>query len=160
MNSTSPSKQHGLRNHGCLNRKAEAVSDPLFIQNEFFDAHDLVQVKYEMLRRVEYDSVPIGRAARGFGFSRPAFYQAQRAFQREGLPGLIPRKTGPHGRHKLTAEVVDWMVGERARDASIRSSVLAERVAERFGIRVHARSIERALTGVKKKRPIRGRPER
>jgi len=160
MNSSTPTKQQGLRAQGCLNRKPKAVSDPLFQQDEFFDPHDLVQVKYEMLRRVQHDLLPIGQVSRDFGLSRPAFYLAQSAFQREGLPGLIPRKTGPHGRHKLTAEVFCWVMEERARDASISSSVLAEGVAERFGIRVHARSIERALAGVKKKRPSPGRPQR
>ena len=143
-------KLQSLQTQGYLNRRPEAVTDLLFREDEFFDPHDLVQVKYEMLRRVQHDLLPIGQVSRDFGLSRPAFYLAQRAFQREGLPGLIPRKTGPHGRHKLTAEVLCWVIEERARDASIPSSVLAEGVAERFGIRVHARSIERALAGLKK----------
>lgn len=38
-----------------VNPRPEAVSDPLFAGSEFFDARDLVQVKYEMVRRVQID---------------------------------------------------------------------------------------------------------
>ena len=53
-------KSEALRRGGALNRHAERVSDARFAEGEFFDARDLVQVKYEMLRRVraEEASVP------------------------------------------------------------------------------------------------------
>ena len=49
-----PKEQH-LRKHGAFHADADAVTDPLFNQSEFFDPRDLVLVKYEMLRRVEAD---------------------------------------------------------------------------------------------------------
>jgi len=52
---------------------------------------DVVQVKYEMLRRVRVDQVPMARAARAFGFSRPAFYQAQAVpRKRRAMPRPAP----------------------------------------------------------------------
>jgi transposase len=145
-------KQDALREHGALNPRAERVSDPLFAEHEFFDARDLVQVKYELLRRVRVDGHPVGEAASAFGLSRPSFYQAQAAFEAGGLPGLLPRKRGPRGRHKLTEEVMAFVLAERAEDERQSFSELARRIEERFGLRIHPRSVERALAEEKKKR--------
>ncbi len=88
-------KVEALRVDGALNRHADQITDSLFGAHEFFDARDLVQVKYEMLRRVEIDAQPITPTAAAFRLSRPSFYQAQRAFQQRGLAGLLPKKRGP-----------------------------------------------------------------
>ena len=145
-------KVEALRVDGALNRHADQMTDPLFGAHEFFDARDLVQVKYEMLRRVEIDAQPVTPTAAAFRLSRPSFYQAQRAFQQRGLAGLLPKKRGPHGGHKLTAEIVTFLQQARARDASLRPVDLAQHVADRFAITVHPRSIERALERQEKKR--------
>ena len=146
-------KVEALRVDGALNRHADQITDPVFGAHEFFDARDLVQVKYEMLRRVEIDAQPVTPTAAAFRLSRPSFYQAQRAFQQRGLGGLLPQKRGPHGGHKLTAEIVTFLQQTRAQDAALRPAGLAQRVARRFGITVHPRSIERALARQEKKRP-------
>src|SRR6516162_6384173 len=97
-----PDRKHlALRQQGALNPHPEQVTDELFFTNEFFDTRDLLQVKYEMLRRVQNDGQPISRAATAFGFSRPSFYQAQAAFRQGGLPALLPHKRGPKEAHKL-----------------------------------------------------------
>src|SRR5215469_14688512 len=97
-------KQLALRQQGALNPRPEQVTDQLFLTNEFFDPRDLVQVKYEMLRRVQSDGQPVSRAAAALGFSRPSFYQAQATFQQGGLPALVPHKRGPKQAHKLTPD--------------------------------------------------------
>lgn len=145
-------KAEALRVDGALNRHAAQITDPVFGAHEFFDARDLVQVKYEMLRRVEIDAQPVTPTAAAFRLSRPSFYQAQRAFQQRGLAGLLPQKRGPHGGHKLTAEIVTVLQQAQARDASLRPVDLAQHVAARFAITVHPRSIERALARQEKKR--------
>ena len=145
-------KLEALRADGVLNRRAAQVTDPVFGTHEFFDARDVVQVKYEMLRRVEIDAQPIAPTAVAFHLSRPSFYQAQRAFHQRGLAGLLPKKRGPHGGHKLTTEIVAFLQQVRASDASVRPADLAQQVADRFGLRVHPRSIERALERQEKKR--------
>lgn len=145
-------KVEALRVDGVLNRHAEQITDPVFGAHEFFDARDLVQVKYEMLRRVEIDAQPVTPTAAAFRLSRPSFYQAQRAFQQRGLAGLLPKKRGPHGGHKLTAEIVTFLQQAQARDASLRPVDLAQHVADRFAVTVHPRSIERALERQEKKR--------
>lgn len=145
-------KVEALRADGALYRRADQVTDPVFATHEFFDPRDLVQVKYEMIRRVEVEAQPVAPTAAAFHFSRPSFYQAQRAFQQRGLAGLLPKKRGPRGGHKLTAEIVAFLKAVQEREPSVRPTDLARRVADRFATTVHPRSIERALARQEKKR--------
>lgn len=146
-------KSDALRGQNSLNAHPEGVTDPLFQASDFFDARDLVQVKYEMLRRVRVDARPVTESASAFGFSRPSFYQAQSAFELAGLGGLLSKKPGPRRSHKLSAEVVEFLQGLLRVDPSLRPADLAERMLERFERKVHPRSIERSLARLKKKHP-------
>jgi transposase len=145
-------KTQALRQRGSLNPHPETVVDPLFATADFFDARDLVQVKYEMVRRVRVDGHPVSHSAAAFGFSRPTLYQADAALARGGLAALVARKPGPRRAHKLDTEVVAFLHALRAADASLRAGELARRVRTRFGRTVHPRSVERALARGKKKR--------
>jgi transposase len=151
-----PSKLESLREEGTLHPHPEEVRDGLFHDSEFFDPRDLLQVKYEMLRRVEKERCSITEAATAFGFSRPSFYLAQIAFQRGGLSGLVPLKRGPKGGHKLTHDVMDFVGGLLTEEPSLRTAELVSRIQERFGLTVHRRTIERALVRSQKKRQTEG----
>jgi len=144
-------KRQTLRRHGTLNPRPETVTHPLFQDNEFFDPHDLLQVKYEMLRQVQIEKNSISDSARAFGFSRPSFYQAQAVFQREGVSGLFPHKRGPQRGHKLTDEVMEFIAQQRSEDPSLAPEQLAQAVQQRFGLQVHPRSIARRLQREKKR---------
>jgi transposase len=154
-------KADALRNHHALNRRPETVTDPAFLAGApFFDPRDLVQVKYEMLRRVHREGKQITESAAAFGFSRPAFYQADTAFKDGGLPGLLPEKPGPRRAHKLTAEVVAFLEEVLVAEPGLKAPVLADRLKTRFGLSVHPRSIERCLARqAKKGHSIRGNGE-
>jgi transposase len=128
-----------------LNPRPVAVVDEAFGSSVFFDARDLVQVKYEMVRRVEVGGSSVSAAAGAFGFSRQSYYSAAAALADGGLAGLVPAKPGPRRAHKLTDEVLDHLEQLRAGDPGLRPPELAAAVAARFGVRVHARSVERAL---------------
>jgi len=143
-------KLEALRRRGCLHPHPEAVTDPAFAASDFFDARDVVQVKYEMLRRAA-DGDSVLASAAGFGFSRPSFYEARASFERDGLPGLMPKKRGPRSAHKLSAAVVAYLEELLATDSSLRTRELAARVRARFDLEVHPRSVERALARAKKK---------
>ena len=149
---TADQKIKALKQQGTLNPHPERVTDSLFLESEFFDARDVVQVKYEMLRRVEAEGKSVTAAAAAFGLSRPAFYQAQSILRKDGLPGLIAKKRGPRSGHKLSEEVVDYIEAARAASQSPTVSELISRVTERFGIKVHRRTVERALRRREKKR--------
>ena len=142
----APDKASALRRHHALTPRPERVADPAFNgDNAFFDPQDLVQVKYEMLRRVREEGQAVSQASATFGFSRPSFYEAQAAFSQSGLPGLVPQRPGPKRAHKLSEPVLDVLEAARAAQPSLNSAALARIVAERFGLRVHPRSVERAL---------------
>ena len=147
------SKGESLRQQGVLNPHPEKVGDPLFHDSEFFDPRDLVQVRYEMLRRVHVERASVIGVTQAFGFSRPVFYQAQALFHRAGLPGLIPQRPGPRHAHKLSDLIVDFLLQHRLRDPLLRAAALSELVREHFDLVVHPRSIERALERRRKKVP-------
>jgi transposase len=147
------SKGESLRQQGVLNLHPQKVADPLFLRGEFFDPRDLVQVKYEMLRRVRVEGAAVTEVTQAFGFSRPVFYQAKALFHRAGLPGLIPQRPGPRRAHKLSELIVDFLLQHQLRDPLLRAPALSELVREHFDLVVHPRSIERALERRRKKVP-------
>ncbi len=139
-------KLAALRAAHAVHPHPEAVVDALFAGGRpFFDARDLVQVKYEMLRRVHVEGHSVTRTTAAFGFSRPSFYAAQAAWRAAGLPGLLPARPGPRGAHKLTPEVVAFLEQALAREPTLRPAQLASLVQDRFDCAVHPPSIERAL---------------
>jgi len=148
----SDPKVKALRQRRCLNPHPQKVKALLFSATDFFDARDLLQVKYEMLRQVHVDGQTISKSAALFGLSRPSFYQAKRAFDAAGLGALLPAKKGPRRAHKLSTEVIEFLVQLCADDPALRPAELARRVQQRFGFEVHSRSVERALARQKKKR--------
>jgi transposase len=138
-------KEEALRAARALNPRPEAVTDPAFAESEFLDSRDLVQVRYEMVRRVRADGQTISAAAASFGFSRPSWYAAAAALDEGGLPGLLRARPGPRRAHKLTGEIVAFLAAALAEDPGLRAAELAGRVEESFGVVVHPRSVERAL---------------
>ncbi len=128
-----------------LNAHPESVADEAFRSSEFLDARDIVQVKYEMVRRVETEGATVGATAGAFGMSRQSYYSAAAALAGQGMVGLLPARPGPRGAHKLTAEVLDHLEGLRSGDPALSSAALADAVEARFGVSVHSRSVERAL---------------
>ena len=138
-------KEEALRAARALNPRPEAVTDPAFAESEFLDPRDLVQVRYEMVRRVRAEGQTVSAAAASFGFSRPSWYAAAAALDAGGMPGLLPARPGPRRAHKLTAEIVAFLIAALAEDPGLRPDELAGQVEESFGVAVHPRSVERAL---------------
>lgn len=151
MSNDSISKIQVLKGNDTLNPHPERITDVLFQEHDFFDARDLLQAKYEMLRRVQVDGWSISRAAEVFGVSRPSFYSALEAYQSNGLVGLIPDKRGPREAHKLSSEVLAFAQDKLTAAPTTDLPSLALQIEQRFGISVHPRSIERALKRKKKK---------
>src|SRR5258708_10831666 len=142
---TRDPKTRALQQEASLHPHPELVTDELFLTHEFFDPRDLVQVKYEMLRRVQSEGQAVSQAAAHFGFSRPSFYQSQAAFQQGGLPALMPQKRGPKKAHKLTAEVLALVRQAQQEDPSLRPTSLALLVKHPHDLTVHPPSMARAF---------------
>lgn len=145
-------KLAALAASGSVNPHAQDVHDPAFINSDFFDARDLVQVRYEMLRRVRLEGQSVVQSAARFGVSRQTFYKVLADFNRDGLAGLVPVKRGPHGPYKITDEVLKFIETSIAEEDGLDPQDLVERVALHFGVVVHRRTVERALARRKKKR--------
>jgi transposase len=105
-----------------------------------------------MLRAVDKEGRSVKQTSEAFGFSRPAFYQAQSQFKEAGVTGLIKKRPGPKSAHKLTAEVVEFIEEKAEQGEPLRARKLAPLIKEKFGKDVHPRSIERAMARRKKKK--------
>ena len=141
-----------LKRTGTLNPRPTDISDTLFRENPFFDSKDLLQVRYEMLRRHRVEGASLVDVSSTFGVSRPTFYQAQTAFEREGLTGLLPKQRGPKEGHKLSREVIEYVRNLKASSPGFTTGQCIKAVEEKFRITVHRRSLERAIAGKKKLR--------
>ena len=129
-----------LTETGLLHPNPDAVLAPLFTSGSgFFLAADKVQVKYEMLRARLVEGVPVAEAAAAHGYSRAAFYLVAAAFEQSGMAGLLDERRGRRGPVKLRPEIVDFIRAEA--DGS--GAQIAEQVADRFGVVLDRRTIER-----------------
>jgi transposase len=144
-NPSPPSKRQALQTSGTFNPRHGRVRHALFQDSEFFDPQDLLQLKYEGLRAVQKEQYSVARAAREFGLSRPTLYQAQAHFAAQGLEGLLPGKRGPRQAHKLTPEVREYLQELLAAEPRLSARQLARRVRQRFRVKVHPRTLEKAL---------------
>ena len=128
-----------LTEAGLLHPNPDAVLAPLFTGGPgFFLASDKVQVKYEMLRAHLVDAMPVSEVAAAHGYSRAAYYLVAAAFDQSGMAGLVDERRGRRGPVKLRPEIVEFIRAEGGSGAQI-----AEQVADRFGVLLHRRTIER-----------------
>lgn len=143
-------KVAALQATGTLNRRPQAVTDPLFRTGGFFDPRDLLQVRYEMVRRHLVEDEPVATTAQLFGVSLPTAYQAHAAFKAGGLAGLLPKRRGPKHGHKLTPEILSHLEQRRRERPNLRTGDLLADLQRTFGLTLHRRSIERLLSRQKK----------
>lgn len=148
-NRSKPHKLEALREEGTLNPTPNEVRDPKFQDNEFFDPHDIVQVKYEMLRRVSIENASVSATTEEYGVSRPTFYQTKASFDKGGVAGLAPRKRGPRGPHKLQGQALAFLQQQLVAGEPVRARALAKLVRQKFDLNIHPRTIERAVAGKK-----------
>jgi transposase len=145
MDSHSPPKRQALQANGTFNPRAAQVRHTLFQNSSFFDPEDLLQLKYEALRALEVENCPLAKASRDFGLSRPTLYQAQAQMHKEGLEGLLPHKRGPKAAHKVTDELLAYLREQVAAQPEIKAEELARRVKKRYAVKLHPRTIQKAL---------------
>jgi transposase len=143
-------KEAALRASRTLNLRPQDVTDEQFAGGEFFDARDMAQVKYEMVRKNRAGGASVTAAAAASGLSRQSFYQAAAALDGGGLAALVPGRPGPKGGHKLTGEVIAWITERKAASQALTAAQLAALVEGQFGIRVHPRSVQRVLARPKR----------
>ena len=143
------SRLRALGESGLLHPNPTAVDAPLFAAGgDFFLAADKVQVKYEMLRAHLVDGLAVTEAATAHGYSRAAFYLVSASFERAG-DGRAARRAAGAGAGRSSWRQRSWSSSAPTRAGRVRE--LAEQVADRFGVRLHRRTVERA------RRPVNAR---
>lgn len=136
------SRRQALEAAGLVHPRPEAVTAPLFVAGpEFFFAADKLQVKYEMLRAHIVEGVSVTAAAASHGYSRTAWYLVAAAFEEAGMAGLADERPGRRGPLKLTGEIAAFV---REASPELSGAELSRLVEERFGVRLHRRTVERA----------------
>lgn len=148
MAAANSGRRRALEEAGQLHPEPDAVTaEPFRTRPEFFMAADKVQVKYEMLRAHLLDGSTATEAAASHGYSRASFYLVQGAFARAGMAGLLDERPGRKGPVKVSPEVVAFLE-RRHRERPDASAVeLADELEAALGVRLHRRTVERALQG-------------
>jgi len=148
-NDRKRSKADVLAEGGTLYPAPEKIRDPKFQEGGFFDPRDAIQVKYEMLRRVSVEKASVTDVSDDYGISRPTYYQAKVDFEEAGIAGLVPKRRGPRGPHKIQNDVLAFLMAQLSPGEPIRAPDLAKLLLKEFGLNVHPRTIERAIGGKK-----------
>ena len=138
-------KRDRLKKSATLNRTPENVSDPMFAADDCFDARDLLQVRYEMVRRVRRNQATLAQAAARFGVSRATCFRMVKSFDRGGLQGLIPARRGPRGPHKITPEMLRFVDDYRPRHGRVGARRRVPLIEAEFGVTVRPHGLEKAL---------------
>jgi len=146
------SKANALAEDGTLNPAPEKVRDPKFQKDGFFDPRDIVQVKYEMLRRASVEKASVTDVSDEYGVSRPTYYQAKADFEEGGIAGLVPKRRGPRGAHKIQGEALAFIKAQISPGVPIRARDLAKLLQKELGLDVHPRTIERVVRAKKASR--------
>lgn len=145
------SKRQRLRQQGTLNARSERVLADLFRDSSFYDPDDLLQVRYEAVRAARQGRSSRAETARDHGLSRHTLHRLERRFVEQGLAGLVPRKRGPRGSHKISDEILRFVDEQRASRGRLGATVLVREIEERFGVSIHRVSLDQALARRTKK---------
>jgi transposase len=133
---------------GLLHGAAEAVvAEPFASHPRFFASFDKVQVKYEMLRAHVVGGQSASAAARAHGYSRAGFYLVAGAFERSGMVGLLDERPGRRSPLRLSADVLAFLEARRREAPEASGAQLAAELEAALGVRVHRRTVEKALRG-------------
>jgi len=136
-------KEEVLRENGSFNPQYSRVSDMMFQNSRFFDARDIVQVKYEMLRSVQSGERNVSQASKEFGFSRESYYKNKRLFEADGLGALVPRKPGARSAYKFNDEGKAFVTGYAKEHPHAKSNEISRQMEQQTGLKVHPRTIDR-----------------
>lgn len=153
MENNKKIKYHNLKKAGLFNSDQERVKDPLFLEHtNFFDPCDNLQIRYEMLRSHLMESDSVVGICRRFGISRQSFYTLEEKFKKEGTAGLLPKRPGPQGPSKITAEVLEFVLQCLQADQEISIIEIKSQIQQKFGVSLHRRTIEKLCKDLTQKK--------
>jgi transposase len=150
MKNSNGDKTLFLAARRALHPHPERIQDRLFRRADFFDPRDVIQVRYEIIRRYLFEGQSVTKITRAFGISRQTFYMLLRMFQEGGISGLLPRQRGPFGAHKCNGAILEFAAARREECPERSIPDLVAEIAEKFGVRINPRTLERNLRRRKK----------
>ena len=136
-------KEDILMENGTFNKNHAKVTEQRFVDDDFYDPQDLVQVKYEMLRTANESGRNINEIAGRFGFSRAAYYKIKSSFEKGGISSFAPNKSGPKKARKLTREYQDFIDSYIAQNPNASSGKIAAAIQKERGLTISRRTVER-----------------
>ena len=153
MENNKKIKHRHLKKAGLFNPDQERVKDPLFLEHtNFFDPCDNLQIRYEMLRSHLMESDSVVEVCRRFGISRQSFYTIEEKFKQEGTAGLLPKRPGPRGPSKITAEVLEFVLQCLQAGQKISIIEIKSQIQKKFGVSLHRRTIEKLCKDLTQKK--------
>ena len=136
-------KEAALAEARCLNPHPEQVTDPGFLASDFFEPATRCRSSTRWCARSGPAAPRSPRRPRRSATPGPPTTRQQPRWNTPGWTGwYLP---GPHGGHKLTGQILAWAEEQLAADPGLRPAQLPDRIEQAFGVRVHPRSVERAL---------------
>ena len=120
---------------------------PIICRRRFLRSQRIVQVKYEMLRRVQSEGHSGDGCRDGFRLLATLVLSSSVGLRGGWACRIGSAQRGPKQAHKLTDEVLDFIIETRQKQPHVRTAELVRLIQERFGTKVHPRSIERSLVG-------------
>jgi len=108
-----------------LNKNPEKITNSLFIEHDFFDPLDNVQIKYEMLRVNQVDKQKVSHVCKQFNYSREAFYVILQKFKKQGIVGLLEISRQKKNTIMLNQDIVKMIIQTKYENPKISGSKLA-----------------------------------
>ncbi len=136
-------KKETLLGNGSYNKNYSKVERKKFLEDNFYDPMDIIQVKYELLRDAKDARRGIGGITNEYGYTRASYYNIKAAFEKDGLAALVPGKTGPKAPHKLTSERQEYIERYISENPSASSAEITTDLSSSIGIKISKRTVER-----------------
>jgi len=103
---------------------------------------DPVLRKYEAIRAIILGDLTKTQASSKFNLSREILYRSLKAFEEEGLQGLLPKKTGPKKPRIRHHEVEKKVIALKFQFPSMNNNEMAQ-ILKKEGIPISSRTVAR-----------------
>lgn len=141
-------KKDILRKVGALNKYPEKITNPLFLEHDFFDPFDNVQIKYEMLRANQIDKLKVIHVCKQFNYSREAFYVILRRFKQLGFAGFLETPRQKKSTIMVNQAMIKTIIKRKFEKPDISGSQLADEINNTYHTNYKKRSIEKTIAAL------------
>ncbi len=135
-------KESRLRKSNTFNPKRDKIKDSIF-KDEIMDPQDLLQVRYEMVRAIEYDNKPIGEVSSAYGVSVTTARRYIDDLKKGGLKALVPGPKGPAGPSKLKKEASDFIDNYHKNNPKAGGAKIHAALEAKLRLGISKRTVER-----------------